>query len=210
MIILKTPEEIEKMRASNRLVAETLALLASKAEPGMTTLELNRLAEEYCRDNGGEPSFLGYSGFPYSLCASVNEQVVHGFPSKRRLKEKDTEYVFTNHKGDKIPQLTKAFWTAIREAGLIRYETQKDGSRKKIRFRFHDLRHTFGSRLGMAGYDLKTIMEIMGHKSHRVAMRYQHPAPDHKLAAVESLAQVPTEITTGRVIQLKGTDITGK
>ena len=89
MIILKSPEEIEKLRASNRLVAETLALLASKAAPGVTTLELNRLAEEYCRDNRGEPSFLGYNGFPYSLCASVNEQVVHGFPSKRRLKEGD-------------------------------------------------------------------------------------------------------------------------
>ena len=89
MIILKSPEEIEKLRASNRLVAETLALLVGKAAVGVTTLELNRLAEDYCRDNGGEPSFLGYNGFPYSLCASVNEQVVHGFPSKRRLKEGD-------------------------------------------------------------------------------------------------------------------------
>ena len=89
MITLKSPEEIEKLRASNLLVAETLALLAIKAAPGVTTLELNRLAEEYCRGNGGEPSFLGYNGFPYSLCTSVNEQVVHGFPSKRRLKEGD-------------------------------------------------------------------------------------------------------------------------
>ena len=78
--------------------------------------------------------------------------------------------------------LTNAFWKAIKEAGLIKW----DGD-KKIRFRFHDLRHTFGSRLGMAGTDLKTIMEIMGHKTHIMAMRYQHPSPDHKLNAVKNL-----------------------
>ena len=63
----------------------------------------------------------------------------------------------------------------MKKAGLERWATDKDGKKKKVRFRFHDLRHTFGSRLGMAGVDLKTIMEIMGHKSAKVAMRYQHP-----------------------------------
>jgi len=58
---------------------------------------------------------------------------------------------------------------------------------KKVRFRFHDLRHTFGSRLGMIGTDLKTIMEIMGHKTYAMSMRYQHPTPDHKLDAVRAL-----------------------
>ena len=76
-----------------------------------------------------------------------------------------------------------------------------------MRFRFHDLRHTFGSRLGMKGYDLKTIMEIMGHKSPKVAMRYQHPAPDHKLNAVKSLDKPSPKSTPAKVIALKYANI---
>jgi integrase len=94
----------------------------------------------------------------------------------------DCEHVFSNSKGKPLTVLTNAFWTAVKEAELIKW----DGD-KKIRFRFHDLRHNFGSRLGMAGTDLKTIMEIMGHKTHKMAMRYQHPSPDHKLKAVKRL-----------------------
>lgn len=93
----------------------------------------------------------------------------------------DSEYVFTNAKKP-LSVLTNAFWKAVSDAGLIKWNGDK-----KIRFRFHDLRHTFGSRLGMAGTDLKTIMEIMGHKTHIMAMRYQHPSPDHKLKAVKKL-----------------------
>ncbi len=89
MVILKSPREIEKMRASNRLVARILNRLKKEVAPGATTVALDRLAEEICRQAGAEPAFLGYNGYPYSLCASVNEQVVHGFPSKRRLKEGD-------------------------------------------------------------------------------------------------------------------------
>jgi integrase len=94
----------------------------------------------------------------------------------------DSEYVFTNSKGKPLSVLTNAFWKAVSNAGL-----EKWNGDKKIRFRFHDLRHTFGSRLGMAGTDLKTIMEIMGHKTHIMAMRYQHPSPAHKLKAVKKL-----------------------
>jgi integrase len=118
---------------------------------------------------------------------------------KRRLILKASRYVFCNHQGKRIPQLTKAFWTAVAEAGLERIEVDSAGKEKKIRFRFHDLRHTFGSRLGMAGTDTKTIMEIMGHKTHKMAMRYQHPAPDHKLAAVRFL-DTPPKVTTGQII----------
>ena len=105
---------------------------------------------------------------------------------KRRMKENNSEYIFCNHKGEGLTVLTNAFWRAVKDAGLIRWE-EKDGKMIQVRFRFHDLRHTFGSRLGMKGYDLKTIMEIMGHKTTKVAMRYQHPSPDHKLNAVKSL-----------------------
>lgn len=71
------------MQEANQIVARTLALLAEKIEVGCTTLYLDALAEEYCRDNGAEPAFKGYRGFPGSLCVSINEQVVHGIPSKK-------------------------------------------------------------------------------------------------------------------------------
>ena len=87
--------------------------------------------------------------------------------------------------------LTNAFWQAVKDAKLSRIETGRDGKNKTVRFRFHDLRHTFGSRLGMSGTDTKTIMEIMGHKTYKMAMRYQHPAPDHKLNAVRALDNRP-------------------
>ncbi|MBI4640896.1 MAG: type I methionyl aminopeptidase [Candidatus Tectomicrobia bacterium] len=89
MIILKSAEEIEKIRASCRLVAETLKELEAAIEPGITTLELDRLAESSIVKHGALPAFKGYRGFPYTLCASINEEVVHGFPSKRKLKRGD-------------------------------------------------------------------------------------------------------------------------
>lgn len=89
MIFLKTDEEIELMRESNRLVGMTLGEVAKHIKPGVTTLHLNNIAEEFIRSHGAIPSFLGYNGFPYSLCISVNENVVHGFPSEYLLKDGD-------------------------------------------------------------------------------------------------------------------------
>ena len=83
MIFLKTDEEIELLRNSNQIVAKTLAEIAKIIAPGVSTMQLNNLADEFIRDNGGIPNFLNYGGFPYSICASVNEQVVHGFPSEK-------------------------------------------------------------------------------------------------------------------------------
>lgn len=83
MIFLKTDEEIELLRTSNQIVAKTLAEIAKIIAPGVSTMQLNNLADEFIRDNGGIPNFLNYGGFPYSICASVNEQVVHGFPSEK-------------------------------------------------------------------------------------------------------------------------------
>ncbi len=89
MIYYKTPEEIEIQRESVLLVSKTLGLLAPLVKPGVTTLELDKIAEEFIRDNGGTPSFKGYRGFPNALCTSINEVVVHGIPSKRELKSGD-------------------------------------------------------------------------------------------------------------------------
>ncbi|WP_455497662.1 type I methionyl aminopeptidase [Coprobacter sp.] len=89
MIYLKTDEEIELLRESNLLVGMTLGELAKWIAPGITTLKLDKIAEEFIRDHGAVPGFLGYGGFPNTLCISVNEQIVHGIPSNYELKEGD-------------------------------------------------------------------------------------------------------------------------
>lgn len=89
MLILKNEEEIEILRENNLLVSKTLGELAKHIQPGITTLELDKIAEEFIRDHGAVPGFLGYDGFPNSICASVNSEVVHGFPSSYVLKDGD-------------------------------------------------------------------------------------------------------------------------
>lgn len=89
MIIGKSRKELEKMRAAGQLVGAVLQELRRMVEPGVTTLEVDMAAEKMIRDGGALPTFKGYHGFPYSICASVNEQVVHGFPSNYKLKEGD-------------------------------------------------------------------------------------------------------------------------
>lgn len=89
MIIGKSKKELEKMRASGQLVGQVLQELRAMAQPGISTIEIDRAAEKMIRDGGALPTFKGYHGFPYSICASVNEQVVHGFPSDYQLKDGD-------------------------------------------------------------------------------------------------------------------------
>ncbi|MEJ2492304.1 MAG: type I methionyl aminopeptidase [Desulfuromonadales bacterium] len=89
MIVLKSPAELDKMREAGRIVAEVLALLESRVQPGVTTLELNELAERECLKHGASPAFKGYGGFPYAICASPNDRIVHGFPDQRPLREGD-------------------------------------------------------------------------------------------------------------------------
>jgi methionyl aminopeptidase len=86
---VKTKDEIELMRRSSRVVAETLRLLGSTVRPGITTRELDRMAEDHIRSRGGLPSFKGYRGFPASICASVNSEVVHGIPGDKTLAPGD-------------------------------------------------------------------------------------------------------------------------
>ncbi|MEX5212626.1 MAG: type I methionyl aminopeptidase [Nitrospiraceae bacterium] len=89
MIILKTAGEIEAMAEASRVVAETLEVLKQEIRPGITTEYLDRIAEENIRRRGARPAFKGYRNYPRTLCASVNDQVVHGIPSKRMLKDGD-------------------------------------------------------------------------------------------------------------------------
>jgi methionyl aminopeptidase len=89
MALIKTEIEIEKIRTSSLLVGKTIAEVARHIKPGVTTLALDKIAEEFIRDHKAKPAFKGYHGFPASLCISVNEVVVHGIPGKRELKEGD-------------------------------------------------------------------------------------------------------------------------
>lgn len=88
-IQLKHPEQINAMRTAGKLVGETLQLLAEAVKPGITTAELDALAEAYIRKHGGIPAYKGYRGFPATICASINETIVHGIPSDRALKPGD-------------------------------------------------------------------------------------------------------------------------
>jgi integrase len=149
----------------------------------------------------------------YLLATDTKTHQDRAVPMNRTMKEilirrmeDQKEYIFTNSKGGRLTVLTNAFWRAVKEAGLSRVEV-KDGKTVKVRFRFHDCRHTMGSRLGMNGVDLKSIMEIMGHKTAKTAMRYQHPSPSHKLEAVNRLDEIrkiiTPKVTPKKIIHLK-------
>jgi methionyl aminopeptidase len=89
MIHYRTDEEVELVRKSSLLVGKTLAEVAKNLKPGVTGLNLDELAEEFIRDHGGVPTFKNYEGYPYSICFSVNSQVVHGFPTNQEIKDGD-------------------------------------------------------------------------------------------------------------------------
>ena len=89
MITIKSPQDIERMRAAGKVVEETLALLGRSVRVGITTEELDRIADAYIRSRNAYPTFLHYNGYPKSVCISVDEEVVHGIPGKRRIKDGD-------------------------------------------------------------------------------------------------------------------------
>lgn len=89
MISLKSPREIEAMRRAGRITAQARALAGSMVAPGVTTLEIDKAVRRFIESQGAKPSFLGYSGFPGSACISINEEVIHGIPSHRKLREGD-------------------------------------------------------------------------------------------------------------------------
>jgi methionyl aminopeptidase len=89
MVLIKTDDEIEKIRNSSLIVSKVLGEIAKLIKPGITTLELDKIAEEYIRDNGALPGFKGYRGFPSTLCTSINDVVVHGIPNNKPLENGD-------------------------------------------------------------------------------------------------------------------------
>ncbi len=141
-IILKTPEEIELMRESAQLVSKTLGMLAKEVKPGAIPLELDKLAEEFIRDQGGKPGFLGMYDFPNTLNWSPNEQVVHGIPDQTPLKDGDIisidcgvfmngfygDHAYTFEVGE-VAEETKALLKTAKESLYIGIEQFKAGNR---------------------------------------------------------------------------------
>ncbi len=141
MINLKTPEEIELIRESGRIASHTLDYLASKIKPGITTEELDQLGSEFILDHGAKASPLGYRGYPKSLCVAINEEVVHGIPGKRRIKEGDivTIDITVNKNGfhgdtartfmvNEVSQRAKKLVQATRESMYLGIEACKIGA----------------------------------------------------------------------------------
>ena len=168
MIILKTPDEIAVMAKASRVVAEALTVLKNAVKPGMTTDELDRLAESEIRARGAIPAFKGYRNYPKTLCASVNEQVVHGIPSKRVLKEGDIigldlGAIVGGFYGDsavtvavgRIDEKTAALVRITEESLSLAIEQAQVGNR------LSDISHAVQRHVEAAGYSVVT--EFVGH-----------------------------------------------
>jgi methionyl aminopeptidase len=168
MVILKSPSEIEKIRQSNVIVAEILEVLREKVEPGTNTLQLDEISGKLALDRNAKPAFKGYRGYPYSLCASVNQQVVHGFPSKRPLKEGDILSMdfgihYQGYYGDaaitvpvgKVSSVAQRLMETTKEALFSGIEQAAPGKR------LSDISHAIQSRVEAAGFSV--VRKFVGH-----------------------------------------------
>lgn len=156
--IYKTEEEIELIRESSLLIGKTFGVLAPMIQPGVTTLQLDKIADEFIRDNGGIPGFLGYNGYPNSICASVNNAVVHGIPSDKPLESGDIVSV-------DIGVLKNGFFgdSAYTFAvGKINPEVQQllDVTKKSLQLAIEQA--VAGKRIGDIGYAVQQYTESFG------------------------------------------------
>lgn len=168
MIILKTPDEIAVMAKASRVVAEALAVLKNAVKPGITTDELDRLAESEICARGAIPAFKGYRNYPKTLCASVNEQVVHGIPSKRTLKEGDIVgldlgAIVGGFYGDSA--VTVAVGRIEEKAAALVRITEESLAlaigQARVGNRLSDISHAVQRHVEAAGYSVVT--EFVGH-----------------------------------------------
>jgi methionyl aminopeptidase len=159
MINIRTAEEIEKIRESNILVSRTLGEMNKLIKAGITTNYLDKIAEECIRDNGGEPGFLGYQGYPKTLCTSVNDQVVHGIPSDYQLRDGDIISIDCGvRKNGFYGDSAYTF-----EVGMVNEEiksllnTTKESLLESIKVAVH------GARTGDIGFAVQQYCENMGY-----------------------------------------------
>ena len=168
MIYIKTDAEVEFLRESNKLVSRTLAEVAGHIRPGVTTLRLDAIAEEFIRDHGALPAFKGYAGFPNTLCTSVNDEVVHGIPSGYELREGDIisvdcgvilngwygDSAYTFAVGEVKPEISRLmeYTRASLEAGVREAVTGN---------RIGDISHAVQSKAESGGYSV--VRTLVGH-----------------------------------------------
>jgi methionyl aminopeptidase len=168
VIIFKTKEEIELMRMSAQLVSKTLGLVAEHIEPGISSLQLDKLAEEFIRDNGGTPGFLGLYDFPNTLCMSPNAQVVHGIPNDTPLVNGDIlsvdcgvlmngfygDHAYTFKVGDVSPEVEQLL-EVTEQSLILGIEQCKAGNR------VGDIGHAIQRYTESFGYGV--VKELVGH-----------------------------------------------
>ena len=168
MVILKSPEEIEKIYASNQVVAEILSKLESEIKPGIDTLYLNDLSERLTYERNAIPAFKGYRGFPYSICASLNNEVVHGFSSKTPLNEGDIisldfGVLLNGYYGDSaitvpVGKISKS----ARKLTQVTEESLYKGIEKAIPGgRLSDISHAIQTHVEAAGFSV--VRKFVGH-----------------------------------------------
>lgn len=168
-IIVKTSEEIEVMRQANSIVADVLEMLQKEMRPGLTTRQMDRWAHDCCQDNGGQPAFLGYRGFPASLCVSINEQIVHGIPSKKvKVREGDIVSVdfgviYNGFYGDSAVTIPVGKLTARKERLLqVTQEALERGIRQvKIGNRISDVSAAVQKHAENNGFSV--VRQFVGH-----------------------------------------------
>ncbi len=168
MIVCKSPREIEQMRRANVLVAEVLAELASMVAPGVTTADLDAKAEQLVRAAGAEPAFKGYRGYPATLCASVNDEVVHGIPAQRALAEGDIISLDMGVKldgfyGDSavtvpVGQVSEDVQRLLR---VTQESLQKGIAQVRLGGRVSDIGHAIQEHVEAAGFSV--VREFVGH-----------------------------------------------
>jgi len=187
-IFLKTEEEIELMRAANLLVGQTLAEIGKAIKPGVTTLQLDKIAEAFIRDHGAEPTFKGFpnpygSAFPASICTSVNDAVVHGIPDDRPLQEGDIVSVdcgtlLNGFNGDscytfcvgEVSEEVKNLLKTTKEALYLGIEAAQLGRR------IGDIGHAVQTHCEAQGYGV--VREFVGHGIGR-QMHEDPPVPNY-------------------------------
>lgn len=173
MILIKSKKEIDYIAESCRIVAETLQLVKSKVKPGVTTEELDLIAEDYIRSNGGIPAFKGYSQpgtppFPGSICASIDEEVVHGIPGKRILKEGeiisiDVGVLKNNYYGDAALSVAVGEITELKKKLLdVTEKSLYEGIAQAIvGNRIHDISYAVQNYVESNGFSI--VKDLCGH-----------------------------------------------
>ena len=168
MVVLKSPQEIEKIRKSNEIVSEILQILESEIQPKVNTLYLNDLSEKLAREKNTIPAFKGYRDFPYSLCASVNNVVVHGFPNKVPLQEGDIVsldfgILFDGYYGDAAKTVAVGkILESTRRLTQVTEESLYKGIEKAVPDgRLSDISHAIQSYAEAGGFSV--VRQFVGH-----------------------------------------------